>query len=30
VTINVATRRLVKLPDDVRRRFLRFSPPSDR
>ncbi|GFR43166.1 hypothetical protein Agub_g4215 [Astrephomene gubernaculifera] len=28
VTINTATRRLSKLPDPLRRRFLRFGPPS--
>lgn len=28
VTINTATRRLSKLPEDVRKRFLRFAPPS--
>lgn len=28
VTINFATRRLSKLPDDLRNRFLRFSPDS--
>ncbi|KAG2429336.1 hypothetical protein HXX76_011102 [Chlamydomonas incerta] len=28
VTINTATRRLSKLPEDVRKRFLNFAPPS--
>ena len=30
VTINVANRRLSKLPDDMRRRLLRFAPPAPR
>lgn len=29
VTINTATRRLAKLPEDVRKRFLRFGPSGD-